>query len=102
MCNKVNQRENIMTKNTPYTVNSTSGPRKRKKPIKTTIEAKLVAFMDSYKTPTVLGPPYQDDEDLSFFKSLIPTVKTLRQDQKMNFIINVMEMLKDLTTPSLL
>lgn len=58
--------------------------------------------MDSYKTPTVLGPPYQDVEDLSFFKSLIPTVKTLRQDQKMNFRINVMEMLKDLTTPSLL
>lgn len=58
--------------------------------------------MDSYKTPTVLGPPYQDDEDLSFFKSLIPTVKTLRQDQKMNFRINVMEMLTDLTTPSLL
>lgn len=57
------------------------------------IEEKLVSFMEAHQ-------PRQDllieDEDLSFFKSLLPTVRKLNADKKFTFRMQTMQILKNL------
>lgn len=47
--------------------------------------------------PAVISPPFvptPEDDDMSFFKSIMPAVKDLNKYQKMSFRIQVMQVLQ--------
>lgn len=60
------------------------------------VETKLMGFMDSYEKHNFNKPNEPEDEDLNFFKSLLPTVKLLNPMMKMDFRFEVMKSLKTL------
>lgn len=65
---------------------------KRKKP---NVEQALVEFMESHKTSK---KTYENDEDLAFFYSLLPSIKSLTMDKKFTFRMQVMQLLQNLKT----
>ena len=71
---------------------------KRKKP---NVEQALVDFMESHNNK-VTKKPMEQDEDMAFFYSLLPTVKSLTADQKFSFRMQTMQLIQSLlnTTPA--
>lgn len=51
------------------------------------LEDKLSKFMDEHK-------PREFDEDMSFFESLLPSVKILTNDEKLEFRIKILQLLQ--------
>lgn len=66
---------------------------KRKKP---NVEHALIDFMESHKASKKTS---DNDEDLAFFYSLLPSVKSLTTDQKFEFRMQTMQLLQNLRTP---
>lgn len=67
---------------------------KRKKP---NVEHALIDFMESHKASK---KTCDNDEDLAFFYSLLPSVKSLSMDKKFEFRMQTMQLLQNLKTPS--
>ncbi|KMQ83732.1 dihydrouridine synthase domain containing protein [Lasius niger] len=67
---------------------------KRKKP---DVERALVNFMENHK---MTKRSLEEDEDLAFFYSLLPSVKTLNMDQKFTFRLQTMQFLHNLRKQS--
>lgn len=65
---------------------------KRKKP---NVEQALVDFMESHDNK-VTKNPMEQDEDMTFFYSLLPTVKSLTADQKFSFRMQTMQLLNNI------
>jgi hypothetical protein len=65
---------------------------KRKKP---NVEQALVDFMESHNNKVTKNPMKQD-EDMAFFYSLLPTVKSLTADQKFSFRMQTMQLLNNI------
>ncbi|XP_073830431.1 uncharacterized protein [Musca autumnalis] len=55
----------------------------------TSLEEKLSKFMEDFK-------PRNFDEDFSFFESLMPTIKDLSNDEKLEFRIKTLQLLQDI------
>ncbi|XP_018564067.1 uncharacterized protein LOC108905601 [Anoplophora glabripennis] len=55
-------------------------------------EEELITNVDPL-LPEVVENELQDNDDMNFFKSLLPTLQTLRTEQKLKFRIDVMELL---------
>ncbi|CAI6353437.1 unnamed protein product [Macrosiphum euphorbiae] len=72
-------------------------PRQQKKR-KTThsLEDKLGAFLDSRTINTNNSSVDMTDEDMAFYTSTLPIVKTLTLNQKMRFRIEVMQLLQNI------
>lgn len=68
--------------------NNNKGANKRKKP---DVERALMDFMESQKTKK----PLEEDEDVAFFYSVLPTIRTLNIDQKFNFRFQTMQLLQN-------
>lgn len=64
---------------------------------KTDVERALVNFMENHK---VTKRSLEEDEDLAFFYSLLPSVKTLNMDQKFTFRLQTMQFLHNLRKQS--
>jgi hypothetical protein len=67
--------------------------KKRKKP---NVEHALIDFMESHKASK---KTYENDEDLAFFHSLLPSVKSLTMDERFAFRMQTMQLLRNLKTP---
>jgi hypothetical protein len=80
---------------TPSSIN-TVPTRKRKRP---DIEPSLMDFMDPHKA---IKSPLQEDGDLAFFISLLPSVISLNTDQKCTFRLQTMQLLRNLKNPKTL
>lgn len=65
---------------------------KRKKP---NVEQALVDFMESHNNKFTKNP-IEQDEDMAFFYSLLPTVKSLTVDQKFSFRMQTMQLLNNI------
>lgn len=65
---------------------------KRKKP---NVEHALIDFMESHKASKKTS---DNDEDLAFFYSLLPSVKSLTMDKKFEFRMQTMQLLQNLRT----
>lgn len=65
---------------------------KRKKP---NVEQALVDFMESHNNK-VTNNPMEQDEDMAFFYSLLPTVKSLTTDHKFSFRMQTMQLLNNI------
>lgn len=65
---------------------------KRKKP---NVEQALVDFMESHNNKLTKNPMEQD-EDMAFFYSLLPTVISLTADQKFSFRMQTMQLLNNI------
>lgn len=57
------------------------------------LEDKLGDFLDSRTINTNSSSVDMTDEDMAFYSSTLPTVKTLTLNQKMRFLIEVMQLL---------
>lgn len=57
------------------------------------VEQALIGFMESHK---VTKKPMEEDEDVAFFTSLMPTVKSLTSNQKFGFRMHMMQYLHDI------
>lgn len=57
------------------------------------VEHALVDFMENHKTTKRL---FEEDEDVAFFYSLLPSIKTLNIDQKFTFRLQTMQLLNNL------
>jgi len=67
---------------------------KRKKP---NVEQALVDFMESHtRNNKVTKNPMEQDEDMAFFYSLLPTVKSLNVEQKFSFRMQTMQLLNNI------
>lgn len=66
---------------------------KRKKP---NVEHALIDFMESHNASK---KTCDNDEDLAFFYSLLPSVKSLSMDKKFVFRMQTMQLLQNLKTP---
>lgn len=55
-------------------------------------------FMDAHKT---IKSPLQEDEDLAFFYSLLPSVRSLNMDQKLTFRLQTLQLLYNLRNSSI-
>jgi len=69
----------------------TPPPTKKKK---INLEEKLALFLDSRQQSSYEPNRDTDDEDLNFYKSTLPLVKTLNMEQKMQFRIQLMQLLQ--------
>lgn len=69
----------------------TPPPTKKKK---IDLEEKLALFLDSRQQSNKEQNRDTDDEDLNFYKSTLPLVKTLNMDQKIQFRIQLMQLLQ--------
>jgi len=69
----------------------TPPPTKKKK---INLEEKLALFLDSRQQSSYEPNRDTDDEDLNFYKSTLPLVKTLNMEQKMQFRIQIMQLLQ--------
>ncbi|KAJ3637165.1 hypothetical protein MTP99_000644 [Tenebrio molitor] len=58
------------------------------------------ASMDFRDAVTVMKSPLQEDEDLAFFYSLLPSVRSLNTDQKFTFRLKTMQLLQDIRNSS--
>lgn len=72
---------------------STPNEKSRNKRKKHNVEQALVDFMESHK---VTKNPMEEDEDIAFFYSLVPTVKSLTSDQKFSFRMQTMQFLHNI------
>lgn len=61
---------------------------------KINLEEKLALFLDSRQQSSNEPNRVTDDEDLNFYKSTLPLVKTLNMEQKMQFRIQLMQLLQ--------
>jgi hypothetical protein len=59
----------------------------------TDVERSLITFMESHSTKKATP---QEDEDLAFFYSILPTVKTLTPNEKFTFRMESMKLLQNL------
>lgn len=57
------------------------------------VESASVDFMKSHN---MMSKPYEEDDDIAFFYSLLPSVKCLSMDQKFTFRMHTMQFLYDL------
>lgn len=76
-------------------VHATS-PRQQKKEKQHSLEDKLGAFLDSRTIKTNSSSVDMTDEDMAFYTSTLPIVKTLTLNQKMRFRIEVMQLLQNI------
>jgi hypothetical protein len=60
------------------------------------MEHASVEFTDAVKA---MKSPLQEDEDLEFFYSLLPSVRSLNTDQKITFRSKTVQLLQDLRNP---
>ncbi|XP_012277721.1 uncharacterized protein LOC105698239 [Orussus abietinus] len=67
-------------------------PGKRRR---TDVECALLDFMERHKRTKTI----EEDEDLAFFYSLLPTVKTLDMDQKLTFRLQTIQLLHTVRNP---
>ncbi|XP_013106728.1 uncharacterized protein LOC106086549 [Stomoxys calcitrans] len=58
-------------------------------PLPLSLEEKLSKFMEDHKAKAI-------DEDLSFFESMLPTIKLLNNDEKLEFRIRTLQLLQDI------
>lgn len=61
---------------------------------KINFEQKHALFLDSRQQKSNEPNPYTDDEDLNFYKSTLSLVKTLNMDQKLQFRIQLMQLIQ--------
>jgi hypothetical protein len=83
--------DNINNTNNAEKTISTPPPIKKKK---INLEEKLALFLDSRQKQSNEPNQDTDDEDLNFYKSTLPLVKTFNMDQKMQFRIQLMQLLQ--------
>lgn len=83
--------DNINNTNNAEKTISTPPPIKKKK---INLEEKLALFLDSRQKKSNEPNQDTDDEDLNFYKSTIPLIKTFNMDQKMQFRIQLMQLLQ--------
>ncbi|KAH0807435.1 hypothetical protein GEV33_015356 [Tenebrio molitor] len=57
------------------------------------------AWMDFTDSVKAMKSPFQEDEDLEFFYSLLPSVRSLNTDQKIIFRSKTVQLLQDLRNP---
>lgn len=67
---------------------------KRMKP--SVVEQALVDFMESLNNEVTKNPMMEQGEDMAFFYSLLPTVKSLTADQKFSFIMQTMQLINNI------
>lgn len=95
--NLTNDSEEPTNKNTSnFTPATSSLPRSTK--YKKNRNAKISSYIKEARELTEKRTPEDnDDEDMSFFKSILPTVRKLNPDQKMQFRIHTMSYLQGLS-----
>ncbi|XP_050307539.1 uncharacterized protein LOC126744224 [Anthonomus grandis grandis] len=62
---------------------------------KASFEDKLLILLENRQPPQ----PLEDDDDLNFFKSLLPMVKTLNPQQKINLRVEILQVLQRVLNP---
>ncbi|XP_050315608.1 uncharacterized protein LOC126750141 [Anthonomus grandis grandis] len=62
---------------------------------KASFEDKLLTLLENRQPPQ----PLEDDDDLNFFKSLLPAVKTLNPQQKINLRVEILQVLQRVLNP---
>jgi len=86
--------DGINNSNIDMEITATSSNKKfTSKRKKTNVEHALIDFMESHKASK---KTYDNDEDVAFFYSLLPSVKSLTMDKKFEFRMQTMQLLQNL------
>lgn len=92
--NEIDREAEEVAEHQELSPNTTPTSGRRRKMNKPDVERALVDFMEAHSSKKNL----LDDEDLAFFYSLLPTLRTLTLQQKFSFRFQTMQLLQNIVT----